>query len=161
MPEYVIRIEDKTSQTSAAPVASQSVQNEQPGQQKQSKQASAGDYIVSRAIVPMAKSVSSFAVASVGISTGSQELQQRTDFAVSMANTVLGAASTVIGAMSVIGGPVGTAVGVGVAAISVATQYGIKYAQMQQQMRLEEEQLSLYRSRMGAGFNQSRNGGAR
>ncbi|MBQ8357872.1 MAG: hypothetical protein IJX39_08725 [Clostridia bacterium] len=157
--EYVIRIEDGTSQSSAAPVASKNPGAEQKGQPKQTKPANAMDYIASKMVSPMVKQVTTFATASVGIETGSQELQQKTDLAMNAIQTVLSGWSTIQGATALIGGPVGVAVGVATAAMGIAVQYGIKQAQIKQQMRLEEEQLALYRSRFGIGFNQSRTGG--
>ena len=158
--EYVIRIEDGTAQSSAAPVASQNGgSQETAGQPKQQQKANAAAYIASHAIVPMVKSVTSYMSSSVEISTGSRELQQKTDMVMSLVNTGMSTISTVAGAAAVFG-PAGIGIGLAVSAINLATQYGIKQAQLQQQMRLEEEQLSLYRSRFGVSFNQSRTGGA-
>ncbi len=157
--EYVIRIEDGTAQSSAAPVASQTQAKEPAGQPKQQKIANAAAYIAGHALVPMAKSVTAYVTSSVEISTGSRELQQKTDMVMSIANTALSTATSVASAAAVFG-PAGIAIGLGVSAINLATQYGVKQAQIQQQMRLEEEQLALYRSRFGVSFNQSRTGGA-
>lgn len=158
MAEYVIRIEDGTSNSNAAPVASQSLPKEQVGPIKQPQKARAADYIASRAIMPMVKSVTTHVTSSVEISTGSRELQQKTDLAMSMVSTGMGAVSNVTGAVTAFG-PAGIAIGLATTAISLLTEYGIKYSQTQQQISLEGEQLALYRSRFGLGFNQSRTGG--
>lgn len=156
--EYVIRIEDETTQTAQTPVASQGMDQDVQGQLKQHKQASAGDYIASRAIMPMVKSIASYQVSTVAISTGSQELQQRTDLAMSVVQTGISTVSSVMGAASVFG-PAGVAIGLAVSALNLMTQFITKYDQTQKQIGLENEQLALYRSRFGASFNQSRNGG--
>ena len=156
--EYVIRIEDDTTQTASSPVASQGMEQDVQGQLKQHRQASAGDYIASRALMPMVKSIVANEVSTVAISTGSQELQQRTDLAMSVVQTGINTVSTVMGAAAAFG-PAGVAVGLAVSALNLMTQFITKYDQTQKQIRLEGEQLALYRSRFGAGFNQSRNGG--
>ena len=109
----------------------------------------------------MAKNITTYVTTTVGIETGSQELQQKTDLVLSVASDAANTANTILAGSAAIGGVFGVAAGATVAAVNLAIKYSTKYAQMQQQMRLEEEQLALYRSRMGAGFNQSRNGGAR
>ena len=156
--EYVIRIENATSESSAAPVAV-SREQEQIGQPKSAKKPLAATYIASRALLPAVKSVAAYATSSVEISTGSRELQQKTERLLSIVGTMSGTASTVIGTTALFGSA-GIGVGLAISAVNLATQYGIKQAQIQQQMRLEEEQLNLYRSRFGFGFNQSRTGGA-
>lgn len=157
--EYVIRIEDGTAQSSAAPVASQDVAKQTPGQPLQNQKTTAAAYIAGHAIMPMVKSVTAYAASSVEISTGSRELQQKTDMVMSLVSTGMSTFTTVTSSAAVFG-VAGIFVGLAISAINLATQYGIKQAQMQQQMRLEEEQLSLYRSRFGVSFNQSRTGGA-
>ena len=76
----------------------------------------------------------------------------------SVVQTGINTVSTVMGAAAAFG-PAGVAVGLAVSALNLMTQFITKYDQTQKQIRLEGEQLALYRSRFGAGFNQSRNGG--
>lgn len=158
--EYVIRIKDETSQTSAAPVASKDEGAQQQGQPKQKVDRNVASYIASKAIKPMVKSVTSHITSTVGIETGSRELQQKTDFAMQMVDTGMNTWSNVAASVSIFGGPTGIAIGFMTTVLGMITQIGIKQAQLNQQRKLEDEQLALYRSRFGPTFNGSRTGGA-
>lgn len=157
--EYVIRIKDETSQSSAAPVATQTDGGDQQGQPKQKVNPNVASYIASKSISPMVKAITSHVTASVGIETGSRELQQKTDFAMQLVGTGMNTWSNVAAAASIFG-PAGIAVGLFTTAVGLLTQIGIKQSQLNQQRMLEDEQLALYRSRFGLAFNGSRTGGA-
>ena len=159
--EYVIRIENNAETEIESPVAS-SAPNENKATKNQKEMSTSGKaatFIASKAVSPAVKSVTTHITSSVGISTGSQELQQKTDLAVSLFHTASGALSSAFSAAALFG-PAGFAVGIATSLAGVAVQYGIKQSQVAHQMRVEEEQLALYRSRFGAGFNGSRTGGA-
>lgn len=160
--EYVIRIEDGTrqhgsstvagaSEAAAAPVASEK-------QDTAKKIGSVGEFITSKAIAPMVKSITTHKAATVSIESGSQELQERTNAIMASASALTSAVSNMSSAMAVLG-PSGAIIGLIVTAINFATQIGIKQAQINQQAKLEGEQLTLYRSRLGAAYNGGRSGG--
>ncbi|MBE6555520.1 MAG: hypothetical protein E7663_04730 [Ruminococcaceae bacterium] len=157
--EFVIRIEDGTGMSSAAPVASDTPSSPVSEQPRNKVPPSASSYVASKMLQPAARSIASHITASVAIETGSQELQQKTDLAMMGVSTVMSGWSNISGAMALFGGPAGAIAGIAVTAMGVAVQYGIKQAQVKQQQRVENEQLELYRSRFGLGFDNSRQGG--
>ena len=161
--EYVIRIEDATSQRNTTPVAGGTAHEQSPVASNKSnsarQKAFVGDYIASKSLIPMAKSVTTHVAASVSIGTGSQELQQKTNAAMQAINTGISAASNITSSIALFGGMTGTMVGLVTTALGLVTQIGIKQAQINQQARLEGERLALYRSRLGAMCNGNRSGG--
>lgn len=162
--EYVIRIEDGTRQHGSSPVAGASEAAAAPvasdqGDSKRQK-AAIGAYISSKALTPAAKSVASYVSSNIGIEFGSSELQQKTDFAIQAASFATKGYNNVKTSMATFSSTsVGIAVGLITTAIGTAVQIGIKQAQINQQAKLEGEQLALYRSRLGAAYNGGRSGG--
>lgn len=164
MSEFIIRIEDETSRRSDSPVTENTAKRNGDNSSEQKrifeKKMAAGDYITSRIIMPMANSVFSQQIGTVGLRSGSQELQQKTDAIVRGGSMLLNGISSGFSAAAIMG-PVGWAV----AAIATATTAlaGIisKQANLTQQNRLEQEQINLYRSRLGAAYNGNRTGGVR
>lgn len=160
--EYVIRIEDGTRQHGSSPVAgageaAQSPVASEKGERLKRK-ANVADYITAKAIAPMVKSIATHATTTVDIEYGSREMQQRTNAIVAGMSALNSTVNNVSSAVAIFGGA-GAIVGLTVTAINLATQIGIKQAQINQQAKLEGEQLALYRSRLGAAYNGGRSGG--
>ena len=158
--EYVIRIEDATSQGSSSPVSGASEARQTPVTREvetAKPKIGADSYISSKIISPAARSVTTHITSTVGIETGSQELQQKTNLAMQTINTISSAYSNVA-ASTVLFGSFG--VGLVATALGVVAKVATKQAQIDQEARIEGEQLALYRSRLGAAYNGNRSGGA-
>lgn len=166
MPEFIIRIEDGTGQRSDSPVTGGAdTQNDSASQEKKEKfktKSAIGDYITSRAIIPAVKSALTHCANTTELRTGSQELQQRTDAARNAISTIGNIGSNIAGAGAIFGswGPA-LVVGLVASAISIGVDIALKQHQINQQARLENEQISLYRSRLGAAYSGNRTGGVR
>ena len=158
--EYTININvNGEADPAESPIAS-AANTAPPDSKDKVKKGGAVTFIASKAIAPMVRSVTSHVTSSVSIATGSTELQQKTDFAMQLINTGTSAVSSIGAATAILGSiGAGAVVGIITTAISYATNIAIKQAQINQRARLESENLSLYRSRFGAAYNMSRNGG--
>lgn len=155
--EYVITIKvpdgDGVSAT-APPVASE---GSEAAKTPQAADKNIGRYIASRTIEPMINSAVTAVTSNIGAYTGSNELQQRVNFAQQMVGTATSTVSNIMGATA-IAGSIGAGLGIGllVSAFSFGISYMQKYIQTELSKTKEKEQLSLARARYDPAYNQSR-----
>ena len=110
------------------------------------------DSIVARELTTIARQATSFAVSSVGLTTGNTVSQERIQFGMSAA-TKLAAYGTALAT--------GNIVAASIMAINDTMNAVMRAAQIELNNRVERESLALSRDRAGIAFNQSRMGGAK
>lgn len=125
----------------------------------------AGAYVSAQLIKPFITQAISYHTSNVGLVTGSAEAQAKTDLAMSgisgatsLISSAIGGAAAIklIGIGGAAAGPIGAIIG----ATMFAAQKGISLMYKEQQLQLnkqvEEQQLTLARSRYGTSVNRSR-----
>lgn len=105
-------------------------------------------------VMPYVNSAVNFSVSQIQMQTGSAELQQRTQLITGMASTAIS-----IGLGAAVGGVPGAAVSAALSALQGSISFIQNSMMIDQQKRLEDENLRLKRSRIGITVNRSRTGG--
>ena len=108
--------------------------------------------IVARELTSIARQATSFAISSVGLTTGNTVSQERIQFGINAA-TKLAAYGTAL--------TTGNVVAAGIMAINDTINIVTRSAQIALENSVERESLALSRDRAGIAFNSSRMGGAK
>lgn len=108
--------------------------------------------LAARELTSIARQATSFAVSTVGLTTGNTVSQERIQFGMS-AGTKLAAYGTALAS--------GNLAAAAIMAINDTMNIAMRSAQLSLQNQIERESLSLSRDRAGIAFNQSRMGGAK
>lgn len=115
------------------------------------------------AIEPFIQKTQNIILSNVQTNTGSEELTQRTQLAMGVANSAVKFGVSVLGGTSIatalgLGGSLGAVVG-GVLAIgNMVMDYATKVNEINNKRIIENEQLSVLRGRAGIQYNRSRGG---
>ena len=160
--EVRIIITDETS-NEGAPVSTPKSSNPTtpmaPTDEKGSKRserngAIAAGLVAYRELSPFISQAVQFGISQIEVNTGSAETQRKAQILSSIAGT---GGSIVIAGIS--GGPYAALAAAGMAAIQGATNAIYRSTEIQNQKRLESEELTLRKSRLGLATNRSRTGG--
>lgn len=121
------------------------------------------NFVKSSAIMPFINMSKSFITQNVGLVTGSQQLQQTTDFITNSVGTLFQAnamrnTGVLIGQQLGIGGFAGGTIGLALFAFQKSLEIGFKQAQINLERNRENIELTQTRSRAGIAFNRSRQG---
>ena len=130
--------------------------------QKQGQKALA-NFVKSQAVMPFITMATNHITQNVGLVTGSQQLQQTTNFITQSVHTAFQAnsmrsAGVLIGQKLGIGGVAGGTIGLALFAFQKALDIGFKQAQINLEANRENIELTQTRSRAGIAFNRSRQG---
>ena len=105
-------------------------------------------------VMPYVQSAINFEVSQIAYNTGSAELQQRAQILSGLASTGIS-----IGLGAAVGGLKGVAVSAALAAVQSTITFVQNRQAIENQRRLEAENIYLRRSRLGSTVNRSRTGG--
>lgn len=130
--------------------------------QKQGQKALAS-FVKNQAIMPFINMSTNHITQNVGLVTGSQQLQQTTNFITQSVHTAFQAnsmrsAGVLIGQQLGIGGVAGGTIGLALFAFQKTLEIGFKQAQINLEANRENIELQQTRSRAGVAFNRSRQG---
>jgi hypothetical protein len=159
--EIIIRYDPESGQAPAAqttPSASAPVATHKAAQ-PMSPQKDFSQYIIAKSIQPYAMQSINYQVSTVGLTTGSTELQQKVDLARSGVETIIGGyVSAKAGAAMAAGFGMSTGAGAAVAvalyAAGKVVDYCFKAAKQNLDKADEAEQLATARTRAGIAYNQ-------
>lgn len=121
------------------------------------------NFVKSSAIMPFINMSKGYITQNVGLVTGSQQLQQTTDFITNSVGTLFQAnamrnTGVLIGQQLGIGGFAGGTIGLALFAFQKSLEIGFKQAQIDLERNRENIELTQTRSRAGIAFNRSRQG---
>ena len=137
---------------------------EEKAEQKQTQgQKALKNFVKSSAIMPFINMSKGYITQNVGLVTGSQQLQQTTDFITNSVSTLFQAnamrhTGVLIGQQLGIGGFAGGTLGLALFAFQKSLEIGFKQAQINLEKNRENIELTQTRSRAGIAFNRSRQG---
>lgn len=136
---------------------------EQAEKKKIQGQKALANFVKNQAIMPFITMSANHITQNVGLMTGSQQLQQTTNFITQSVHTAFQAnsmrsAGVLIGQQLGIGGVAGGTIGLALFAFQKAIDIGFKQAQINLEANRENIELQQTRSRAGIAFNKSRQG---
>lgn len=136
---------------------------EQAEKRFQQGQKALKNFVKSQAVMPFITMSANHITQNVGLMTGSQQLQQTTNFITQSVHTAFQAnsmrsAGVLIGQQLGIGGVAGGTIGLALFAFQKALDIGFKQAQINLEANRENIELQQTRSRAGVAFNRSRQG---
>lgn len=154
--KLIIEVGDGASATS--PIASG-----ESGKDKSSGKTGIGLLTVYSAIQPFIQKTESMILNNVQTSTGSNEITQRTQIAMNVANFAVKTGISVLGGAGIasalgLAGPLGAVVGGALAIGSMVMDYVSNVNTINNKKIIENEQLSVLRGRAGIQYNRSRSG---
>lgn len=139
---------------SGSPTTPMAPSDEKGSKRSERNGAIAAGLVAYRALSPFISQAVQFGISQIEINTGSAESQRKAQILSSVAGT---AGSIVVAGIS--GGPYAAAAAAGMAAIQGIASTFYKSMEIQNQKRLESEELALRKSRLGLATNRSRTGG--
>lgn len=154
--KLIIEVGDGASATS--PIASG-----ESGKDKSSGKTGIGLLTVYSAVQPFIQKTESMILNNVQTSTGSNEITQRTQIAMNVANFAVKTGISILGGAGIasalgLAGPLGAVVGGALAIGNMVMDYVSNVNTINNKRIIENEQLSVLRGRAGIQYNRSRSG---
>lgn len=134
---------------------------------KKTKTSSAGSnlikYISAQTIEPLVNKTINFVASNVELTTGSRELQEKTDFVMQGVSVGMNAfknaqGGAVITAAMGLGAGLGAGIGLALSGLSIAMDIMFKQRQIDLRAQIEDRQIKYLSNRAGPAFNASRRG---